>query len=152
MTLHISVIDEMQVLAKDNWKKGVNRDTYIRLELDNKKGEMISATEIDQKTLYSDENKIGVLSLLDSHPVKGNSSDVGSFSLLFEQTAMGKFAVDIFRDLIETDRKEDAKAGYRVFSGRRFGETKIKSILTIKFYDDELYELFKARYYRILGE
>lgn len=142
------VLDEVPVLAKDEWKKNVLRPIFLRLELVDKKQKIIEATSCESKILYGDLCKVGTIEMLDEHPTKSNS-DQGQFIIHLGSNKMSELVSIIFSDEIKVE--QHPKTSIHLFSGRRFGETMMKSILSVSFTEFEKYHQYADRYNKILS-
>lgn len=143
------VLDEEPVLAKDEWKKNVLRPIFLRLELIDKKQKIIESTSCDSKILYGDLCKVGIIEMLDTHPTKSNGNQ-GQFIIHLGSNKMSELASIIFSDEIKVE--SHPKTSIHLFSGRRFGETMMKSILSVSFTEFEKYHQYADRYNKILSE
>mgnify|MGYP004572570389 CR=1 FL=1 len=141
-------LSEVPVLAKDEWKKNKLRPIYLRLELLDDMGCIAKSTECDPKVLYSDKCRIGDIALLDIHMCKLTHDYNGTFMIYVNSFDMTALACLIFQDEVRPDYD---KTLFHLFSGRRFGETDIKTLLTISFTEDEKYNRYAEIYNNILA-
>lgn len=142
------VLDDVPVLAKDEWTKNVLRPIFLRLELVDKRDKIVESTSCDPKVLYGNLCKVGTIEMLDKHPTKSNGEQ-GQFIIHLGPNKMSELMSIIFSDEIKVEQKP--KTSVHLFSGRRFGEVMMKSILSVSFTEFEKYHQYTDRYNKILS-
>lgn len=143
------VLDDVPVLVKDQWKKNVLRPIFLRLELVDKRGKIVESTSCDPKILYGNLCKVGTIEMLDKHPDKYADSDMGQFIIHLGSNKMSELMSIIFSDEIKVE--QNPKTSVHLFSGRRFGEVMMKSILSVSFTEFGKYHQYADRYNKILS-
>lgn len=141
-------LSEVPVLAKDEWKKNKPRPIYLRLELLDYMGCIVKSTACDPKVLYSDKCRVGDIALLDTHMCKLTYEYNGTFMIYVNSFDMTVLACLIFQDEISSSYD---KTLFHLFSGRRFGETDIKTLLTVSFTEEKDYNRYEKIYNNILA-
>lgn len=158
--MHI-FINNIPILAKDLWRERKQRHTYLRLELDNKYGEMIEATSLDPKRLYGKDNYVGTTALWNADIGQAKMDDIicqlGIFRIEFAPFGMGEVSNKIIRDIIhriETGAITSESLSELIYfhCGRRFGESETKCLLNIKCPSRDMYDIYTKWYYTELEE